>query len=735
MRVDGLTWRPHGRTRPVLPGIDLDIPAGQRLLLVGASGSGKSTLLRALAGVLETTGSGDLTGQVTIGDRPPGERAGRVGLVLQEPGAGLVGASVGRDVAFGLENVALPREQMPGRVAAALHAVGLGGLPLDTPTSALSGGQTQRLALAGALALEPDLLLLDEPTAMLDPDSAAEVRAAVDQVAGARGLTTVIVEHRLQQWLPQVDRLVVLDEQGRVSHDGPPEEVLARHGDELAAAGIWVPGVPAPEPMALPSEALGAGDGPGTGDLGAPLARCAPLEVRRPVPRADGTRAERLVLRTDDELRVAPGAAVALVGPSGGGKSTWLRVLAGFQDSGGSVRIGDLDPADPPRPEALPAAVGWVPQWSSAAIVARSVLEEVLATTRHLGRERSEDRERARRLLDVLGLGHLADADPRWLSGGEQRRLAVAAAAFHGPDLLLADEPTVGQDRGTWAAVTGLLLAQRAAGRGVVVATHDDALVARTDEVRQVRRPEEPEPPSPARPPLARCGPLSLMLAGALAIPAAILSPGWPITLAALAVVLVGAVVGLWGPGAGRRWATLARLLVPGAVGALSVGWSTWFLGSRDLAEAATAAARVALIVAPSALVVPLVDPDELGDHLGQRLRLPARPVVALAAALQRLQLLESTWRDMGDVRRVRGLGVTWRRPASVLRHAWALTVGVLLRSLLAAAELAVAMDARGFATGHRRTWYAPAPWRTADSVLTLVAMLPLVVVLVALLR
>ena len=222
----------------MLRDVSLTLRPGERVLLVGPSGSGKSTLLRALAGLLETVDAGELAGGVTVDGVPPGRRPGADGRGLQEPGAGVVAASGGRDGAFGPENVRMPRSAMAGVVAAALGSVGLGDLALDTPTSTLSGGQTQRLALAGTLALDPSVVLLDEPTAMLDPASAQEVRDAVAALTsreGRRGVgsdpsapaaghpwpTLVVVEHVLGPWVDLVDRLVVLSADGRVVADGP----------------------------------------------------------------------------------------------------------------------------------------------------------------------------------------------------------------------------------------------------------------------------------------------------------------------------------------------------------------------------------------------------------------------------------------------------------------------------------------------------------------------------------
>ncbi len=800
MQVSGLTWRPFGRREPVLRGVTLQLGPGERVLLVGPSGSGKSTLLRALAGLLETADAGDLEGEVLVDGAAPGARPGAVGLVLQEPGTGVVAASVGRDVAFGPENVGMPPVAMPAVVASALSAVGLGDLPLDTPTSALSGGQTQRLALAGTLALDPWVVLLDEPTAMLDPRSAEDVRDAVAALtgvvrrsnrdeewsgapteglegagghlvgerppvlAGAATPTLVVVEHVLGPWVDLVDRLVVLSADGRVVADGPVRETLEIERHRLLDMGIWVPDEGPPPPLEVdpaliaprrrPPDAVG-GSGP------AAALTAAPFTVERSTRLLDGTVRTRPAARLTSPLHAAPGTLTALVGPSGSGKSTVLHALAGFLDptTADAVRVptpgsgtplgavtvpgsgtspgagtapGDLAAID------LARAMAWVPQWSSSTIVAATVLDEVLATSRVLGDVDPATSEHARSLLTTLRLGHLAGADPRQLSGGEQRRLAVAAALLHGPPVLLADEPTVGQDRRTWAAVVGLVAAYRSAGGAVVAATHDRHVVERATAVHRLEPPAGAvEPIRPAAVPLvARCGPLALLVGALLAIPAGVISPHWTTSLAVLATQALLALVGLSAPGPGTRsrgrLRTTGLRMLPGVVAALSVGWSTWFLAGRDLDPALTVALRVLVIVLPSAVLIPWIDPDRLGDHLAQRVRLPDRPVVATAAALQRVHSFGEVWGELARVRRIRGLGVSWRSPSSVAAHLGALTMGLLVRTLHAAAELAVAMDARGFATARARSWWLPAPWRWRDTLLVALATLPALVAVVA---
>ncbi|GAB48929.1 ABC transporter ATP-binding protein [Mobilicoccus pelagius] len=499
LEARGLSWTPLGRTTPVLADLDLRIEPGERVLLAGASGAGKSTLLQALAGVLGEVDPGDLGGEVRVDGSPVRVGDGRVGLLVQDPADALVASRVGRDTAFGPENLGLPREEIRARVAEALDSVGF-PYGLDHRTNALSGGEAQRLALAGVLAMRPGALLLDEPTSMLDDDSAALVRAAVARAVAGRSATLVVVEHRLDRWLgrrfgadgsadgdlePLVDRLVVLGEDGILA-DGAPDRILAEHRAALLAAGLWVPGVPPPEPLATGDlltdlrRAPGDIDVRGVGLVRSPRRGLA-VDRRPPTPRA---------ALAGVDLTVPAGALTALRGASGAGKSSLVSVAVGLErPTAGEVLVDPLladgasrSPSHWTSHEFADRAA-WVPQQASLALSGRTVEECLLATSRALGDDEDAARRRADGLLALLDLAGLADRHPASLSGGQTRRLALAAALVHRAPILALDEPTVGQDRLTWAAVVGLAEAARRAGATVLVSTHDDDLAVTADTV------------------------------------------------------------------------------------------------------------------------------------------------------------------------------------------------------------------------------------------------------------
>ena len=472
----------------MLSGLDLHLQAGERLLVVGASGSGKSTLLRALAGLLLTADVGDLSGAVRIDGRPTGSVPGDVGLLLQDPAAGVVAETVGRDVAFGLENRAVPREQIWPRVAAALEATAF-PYAAGTATRALSGGELQRLALAGTLALGSRVLLLDEPTSMLDPSAADAVRRAVREHVERTGTTTVVVEHHLEPWLDFATRMLVLDSDGSVIADGPPASLLASAGRRLADAGVWVPGLMAPEPTVLPAGIVEpytswTGRLVEADDLHVTVRGGVGLAGRRTTVALQGVAAA-----------VDAGRCLGIGGDSGAGKSTLLHALAGLQrpTAGRVLSAPGLATARGREPwrwrsRDLAARLAWVPQLPETGVVASTVRDEVRASARACGRPEGWRERRCDLLLEALGLSALADRSPYHLSAGEQRRVMVAAALGAGPAAVLWDEPTVGQDRHTWASVMSALVSARSAGAGAALATHDaTALAVATDHVLRLR--------------------------------------------------------------------------------------------------------------------------------------------------------------------------------------------------------------------------------------------------------
>lgn len=468
IRARHWSWTHAGRARPAVSGLDLDVAPGERVLLLGASGAGKSTLLRGLAGVLGGEEEGEQGGTLLVDGKHPAETRGTAGLVLQDPDSQVVLARVGDDVAFACENLGVPREEIWRRVRWAVDAVGL-DVPLDHPTSRLSGGQTQRLVIAGILAMRPRLLLLDEPTANLDPDGVEEVRDVVAHVAAETGMTLVVVEHRVAVWQDVVDRVVVLQPGGGIAADGSPEHVLVTQGAQLAAAGIWVPGHPPAVPERHPRAA------------GASLLTAAGLSVgRTPFGRKTATTAASGV-----ELEIPSGIATAITGPNGAGKSTLALTLAGLLDpvagqvSAHSALSAGLSAA-PHRWKSreLLTRIGTVFQQPEHQFLASSVRSELRIGPEALRLGDGEIAQRVDELLVRLRLERLADANPFTLSGGEKRRLSVATILATKPRLLILDEPTFGQDAVTWRELVVLLRELLDEGRGIVAVTHDRPLVA-----------------------------------------------------------------------------------------------------------------------------------------------------------------------------------------------------------------------------------------------------------------
>jgi energy-coupling factor transport system ATP-binding protein len=453
IEAKGWGWRHAGREAWAVRGLDLRIEPGERVLLLGASGAGKSTLLAALAGLLDASGSGESEGELQVDGRQPHDARDATGSVFQDPETQLVMARAGDDVAFGLENHCVPTEAIWPRVHRALAQVHF-PYPEDHSTAALSGGEKQRLAIAGALALRPRLLLLDEPTANLDPAGAAAVRTTLAELGA---MTLLLVEHRVADSLPLVGRVVVIEAGGGVVADGAPRDVFARYGARLAELGVWVPGPP-PSPSARRTM------------FGSELARADDVAFRYP-----GAQAWAL---SDVDVAVRAGEALAVTGPNGSGKSTLALLIAGLlRPARGRVALEDAEPWSLPA-RRLVARVGTVFQDPEHQFVTGRVDEELMVGPLRAGRYAPDARRIAVDLLERLGLTHLAAANPFTLSGGEKRRLSVATALATAPPLLVLDEPTFGQDRRTYAELVALLAAHCDGGGATLFATHDEDLVA-----------------------------------------------------------------------------------------------------------------------------------------------------------------------------------------------------------------------------------------------------------------
>ena len=462
----GWGWRHAGRKNAALSGVDLDIAPGERVLVLGPSGSGKSTLMGGLAGLLGGAEEGEATGTLTVDGVAPVQARGRVGLLMQDPEAQVVLARVGDDVAFGMENLGVPREEIWPRVEESLGAVGLDA-PLDHSTTELSGGQKQRLALASILAMGPGLLLLDEPTANLDPSGIAEVRAAVEAVVERTGATMVVVEHRVDVWAPLVDRVIVVAD-GRIAADGPLREVLEQQGDALRERGIWLPGDdvaaevgPVPEVAPASSE-------------DAPIARVTDLSIGYD---------KASPVRSGIDLTLERGVSTCIVGANGAGKSTFALTLAGLLpplEGTVEVETSDGTAGDPHEwsSKQLLGRMSMVFQEPEYQFLASTVAEELAIGPRAVGMSEEEIAPLVEEHMEALGLTRLARANPMTLSGGEKRRLSVATALISAPELLILDEPTFGQDRGTWLGLVRLLRAALARGVTLVSITHDPAFVA-----------------------------------------------------------------------------------------------------------------------------------------------------------------------------------------------------------------------------------------------------------------
>lgn len=477
VQLEDVSYTYPGAAQPTLRSVSLEVPAGQCVVVTGPSGCGKTTLSRLVNGLVPHVYAGEVTGRVRVGGTEVAawtadELGVRVGSVFQNPRSQFVNLDVASEIAFGCENLGLPRAEIVERVEEAAAALGIRPL-LDRSIEELSGGQKQAVILASALAMRPAVFVLDEPTASLDTVSMmrlAEVVAALK----AQGKTVIVSEHRLW-WLHGVADRVVLMEEGSVAGDWDAASYGALPRAERAALGMraWTV-AEMEEEMAARVEVATAASVEGSP---APATGAATAEGLT----AEGLTAEGLTVAFRRKppvleglsLAVAPGRVLGIVGRNGAGKTTLLRCLSGLtRERAGSVAFDGRALAARGRP----GTVHLVMQEPGYQLFADSARAEL----------RLSDAE-ADELLAAFGLAACAERHPLSLSGGERQRLAIAAGIAQGARALVLDEPTSGLDRANMERVAAALRRVAAAGAPVALVTHDyEFLCAVCDEVAEV---------------------------------------------------------------------------------------------------------------------------------------------------------------------------------------------------------------------------------------------------------
>lgn len=487
VRLDHVTLR-YGDSL-ALDDVTLEVCRGERVCVLGANGSGKSTLASVICGLLAPDeGDVELAGHAVCTGGVPDLAAYRdarrqLGLVFQNPDDQIVTSVVADDVAFGPENLGVPRAQIATRVARELRRVAMEKYAHADP-SRLSGGQRQRVCIAGALAMEPAVLVLDEPSSLLDVRGRAAIMRVMGRLAAA-GATLVHVTHFMDEALA-ADRVIVM-QHGHVALEGTPDEVFAtKNAQVIEALGLEMPFearlAAALRQAEATSDAVAAPGAP-SGEKPAASVPAAepPAILARDLGFSYGPDAQAL---DGVSLEVPARATTAIVGQTGSGKSTLLRLLCGLETAdAGSLTVCGINAATKRGQRQIRRAVGYVMQHPERQLFAQTVAEDVAFGPRNQGLSAAEVERRVAHALDLVGLTDRRDVSPFELSGGQQRLAAIAGVLAMEPELLVLDEPTAGLDPRGRARLRALMTDLAAHGVTLLQVTHSMEDAARADHV------------------------------------------------------------------------------------------------------------------------------------------------------------------------------------------------------------------------------------------------------------
>lgn len=498
IEIDALTAKYARRKKAALSGLSLRVEQGETLLLLGPSGSGKSTLALTLNGLLPQSVGELRSGHVRVAGMDTQEHsvadlAQQVGILFQDPDSQFATLKVEDEIVFGLENLQHSPSGMDAEVDRALRDVGMEAVR-QRPVSALSGGEKQRVALAALLAMRPQVLVFDEPTASLDSVGTQQVFALLAELKSRKQHTLILIEHKLDELMHLVDRVVVLDPEGGILADGEPRKVFDERGAELRKLGVWMPQV-ALLAHALRERGVKLPMFPIT--LGEAVKALRPwiANAKQPAPlmsQPQSTDSSQSAFEVRElsfayghtpalknvSLSVKQGDFLAIVGSNGAGKTTLAKHLIGIlQPPLGSIYLHGKEFTHIPAKE-LACQVGYVFQNPEHQFVTETVWDEIAYGLQVMGESEEHIKARTQELLETFGLARYAKANPFTLSYGEKRRLSVASMLAMGQQVLILDEPTFGQDERNANALLALLDQLNKAGKTVIVITHDMRVVA-----------------------------------------------------------------------------------------------------------------------------------------------------------------------------------------------------------------------------------------------------------------